>query len=136
MKLIINSERLIREVQHDFNVAFPFLKIEFFANGNGGHQSSSAKKRVPAGIKVHEASKVNHNGTLDLKDTMTVAELERKLKQEFGLAIQVFRKSGNIWLETTMTDNWTLRQQNEHGKEISTVPVKQSNISDLERGDQ
>ena len=136
MKLIINSDRFIREVQHDFNVAFPFLKIEFFANGNGGHQSSTAKKRVAAGIKVHEASKVNNNGILDLQDSMTVAELEKKLKQEFGLAIQVFRKSGNIWLETTMTDNWTLRQQNEHGKEISTVPVRQSNISDLERDDQ
>ena len=135
MKLIINSDRLIREVQHDFNVAFPFLKIEFFANGNGGVQSSSTKKRIASGVKVHEATRSILNGIVDLKDSMTVSELEKKLKQEFGLAIQVFRKSGNIWLETTMTDNWTLRQQNEHGKEISAVPVRQSNISDLERED-
>jgi hypothetical protein len=32
----------------------------------------------------------------------------------------VFRKSGNLWLETTMTDDWTLQQQNDHGYEIST----------------
>ena len=45
---------------------------------------------------------------------------EKIFKDQFSLAVQVFRRSGNLWLETTMTDNWTLRQQNEHGREIST----------------
>jgi hypothetical protein len=136
MKLEINSEKLIREIQHDFNDAFPFLKIEFFVNGNGGKHSSLAKKRIASGTKIIETGKNTLFGTVDLSDTMTVSDLEKKLKEHFGLAIQVFRKSGNIWLETTMTDNWTLRQQNEHGKEISTVQVRQSNISDLERAEE
>lgn len=136
MKLEINSEKLIREIQHDFNDAFPFLKIEFFVNGNGGKHSSSAKKRIASATKINETGKNTLFGTVDLSDTMTVSELEKKLKEHFGLSIQVFRKSGNIWLETTMTDNWTLKQQNEHGKEISTVQVRQSNISDLERAEE
>ena len=52
---------------------------------------------------------------------MKVEELERILKKDFGLRAQVFRKSGNLWLETTMTDGWTLAQQNYHGKELSTT---------------
>ena len=51
---------------------------------------------------------------------MKVNELEKIFKDRFNLAVQVFRKSGNLWLETTMTDNWTLQQQNNHGGEIST----------------
>jgi hypothetical protein len=36
-----------------------------------------------------------------------------------GLYVQVFRKSGKVWLETTATDNWSLYKQNEEGQELS-----------------
>jgi hypothetical protein len=40
------------------------------------------------------------------------------------MVVQVSRKSGTLWLETTMTDSWTLGQQNEHGRELSTPATK------------
>ena len=55
--------------------------------------------------------------------SMTVGQLEKAFRERFGLNMQVSRKSGPVWLETTVTDKWTLRQQNEHGRELS-VPVK------------
>jgi hypothetical protein len=42
----------------------------------------------------------------------------------FGVPVQILRKSGKIWLETTMTDHWTLLQQNQHGEEISAWTPK------------
>jgi hypothetical protein len=51
---------------------------------------------------------------------MTVSELESLLLQLFGLPVQVYRKSGNFWMETRMTRDWTLKQQNEHGKDIAS----------------
>ena len=51
---------------------------------------------------------------------MTVGELENIFKDQFGANVQVSRKSGSLWLETTLTDKWTLLQQNEQGKELST----------------
>jgi len=68
-------------------------------------------------------------GYLDIKDAMSVLELENALIDEFGLSAQVYRKSGNIWLETTMTDNWTLKQQNDHGREL-TIGIKTINEDD------
>lgn len=127
MKLEINSDRLIREVQTDFNQAFPFLKIEFFHRPAGGQQSSSSRKMIAATHKIQEAGKQSVDGAVELVDEMTVAQLEKFFREQLGLSIQVFRKSGNVWLETTMTDNWTLRQQNEHGKEISGVPFNTIN---------
>jgi hypothetical protein len=32
---------------------------------------------------------------------------------------QVYRKSGKIWLETTVTDSWTLEEQNKQGESLS-----------------
>lgn len=127
MKLEINSDRLIREVQTDFNKAFPFLKIEFFHRPAGGQQVSSTRKMIAATNKIQEAGKQSVDGAVELADEMTVSQLEKFFREQLGLSIQVFRKSGNVWLETTMTDNWTLRQQNEHGKEISGVPFNTIN---------
>jgi len=50
---------------------------------------------------------------------MTVQELEDVFRDELGLYIQVFRKSGRVWLETTATDTWSLVKQNAEGQELS-----------------
>lgn len=63
---------------------------------------------------------------------MKVGELEAALKDQFGLTVQVFRHSGNIWLETVLTDKWTLQQQNEHGKELCTKLVRQDSPEDFD----
>ncbi len=122
MKLEINADRLIKEIQQDFNQAFPYLKIEFFNKPHGFQQPSNGKRNIAPATKIESIGKDDLRGNVEVSEDMTVAELEQNLRKQFGLSIQVFRKSGNIWLETTMTDNWTLRQQNEHGREISGVP--------------
>ncbi|HSB94027.1 MAG TPA: hypothetical protein VLC28_12970, partial [Flavitalea sp.] len=69
--------------------------------------------------RIGDLIKKSIDTTIVIHDGMTVAELEGLFTDKFNLPVQVFRRSGNIWLETTMTDGWTLKQQNEHGKEIT-----------------
>ena len=52
---------------------------------------------------------------------MSVNELEQQFKSRFGLNIQVFRKHCKTWIETTVTDNWTLVKQNEEGRTLSEL---------------
>jgi hypothetical protein len=49
---------------------------------------------------------------------MKVSELEELFQEVFGLSVQIFRKSGENWLQTTTTDFWTLNQQNNKGKDM------------------
>ncbi|MDE3144966.1 MAG: hypothetical protein KGL19_12475, partial [Bacteroidota bacterium] len=64
--------------------------------------------------------------------TMTVSELEQKFNDIYGLSTQVFRKSGNIWLVTTVTDKWTLEEQNRQGEIITKqVAERKSKIDQL-----
>ena len=121
MKLRITSNRLIEEVQHEFNNAFPYLKLEFFQHKSKlKDQALFALNNVlPHHKRIGECQANDAEGLLEINEAMKVSELERKLKDQFGLNAQVFRHSGSLWLQTTMTDNWTLQKQNEHGMELS-----------------
>lgn len=59
---------------------------------------------------------------------MKVSELESVFTETFGLSVQVFRKLGNVWLQTTTTDNWTLAEQNQKASEKEGAP--EENIID------
>ena len=135
MYLEINGERLISDIQQDFGAVYPFLKIEFFRNGNIRRDRYPVNKLIPATQPVKTAWHYKQEkGQLTLSDGMTVTDFENALMDQFGLSAQVFRRSGNIWLETTITDYWTLKQQNEHGREITVghnrVGTQEPNITD------
>ena len=141
MKFNIARQRLIKEVQEEFNRTYPFLRIEFVkSNGltrpagpglplygkpartgqdpDNKDNLSTKEEGEDAGITAAAAKELLWN-EFGLSDTMKVSELEILMQYHFGLPTQVLRKSGNLWMETNMTQHWTLRQQNDHGKELS-----------------
>ena len=116
MKLEIKADELISDVQGRFNHCFPYLKLEFFK----GHTNLRLPARtLTADSRIGDITDGLADGDIQLTDTITVAELEDIFNERFGLHVHVLRKSGNIWLETTMTNTWTLQLQNDHGREIS-----------------
>ena len=121
MQLTINGERLVREVQQDFSRVYPYLKIEFFRM-NGLHKDKTLKQnqiRHDQQLWLAKSRDINKDDFV-IEDTMSVADLEKAFMNKFGLLTQVFRRSGNIWLETSITDGWSLKQQNDLGREITT----------------
>ncbi len=121
MHLYISPNRLISDIQKDFNNVFPFLKLEFFNNRSFSTSDFQAQQIIPHNRKVGDSQLTKTEGDIKIDEEMKVNELEKIFKEQFNLAVQVFRKSGTMWLETTMTDSWTLQQQNNHGMELSTV---------------
>lgn len=121
MQLNIAPNRLIKDIQKEFNEIFPFLKLEFFKTKSFSRSEFMAHQIIPSNRKIGEGQQEIIDGNIEVNENMKVKDLENIFKDRFRLAAQVFRKSGNLWLETTMTDNWTLQQQNDHGREISTV---------------
>ncbi|MBS1574979.1 MAG: hypothetical protein JST09_06705 [Bacteroidetes bacterium] len=117
MQLRITPAKLISEVQVEFNTVFPFLKLEFFQN------KPLQKDALPlANKRIGDYQLKIADGEIEITKEMKVNELERKFKDQFSLNVQVFRRSGRLWLQTTMTDGWTLEKQNEHGKELTPTP--------------
>lgn len=119
MTIFIHPKRLIGDIQQEFNQVYPFLKVELFRVPHGNQQGSPLQNRLPRHLTLQAIAPAIPTGEIALADAMSVVQLEGIFQQQFGLHVQVFRKSGNLWLETTMTDSWTLKQQNDHGQEMS-----------------
>ena len=120
MRLAIYGDRVMGDVQKEFASVYPFLKIEFFSQRGNKDAHYTIKRQFPHHLKLKEALTWKRmEGMLEISDTTTVADLENTFIADYGLPVELFRKSGNIWLGTTITDKWTLKQQNEHGREIT-----------------
>ena len=124
MKITINDHRKISAIQEEFNTVFPYLKIEFFSKPSkqGGSQGKRIMKH--ASKTLGECRTIHNKGQITISAKMTVVDLEQRFGDVYGLGVQVFRKSGKVWLETTVTDGWTLEEQNSQGESLSKVPVK------------
>ena len=118
------KSRTVGELQQDFNQVYPYLKVDVFKEINGSMSSGPLKQKLNKNIRLSAAGNMREGG-LEIYDAMTVGQLEKTFRERFGINAQVSRKSGPVWLETTVTDNWTLKQQNDHGRELS-VPVKRA----------
>jgi hypothetical protein len=134
MRLSISNEQTVNDVQENFNKYFPFLKLEFYQL-QAESPALTFKKHLTQSTPLRAAGLKQKAGILEIHKDMKVNELEKQFLNRFGLNVQVCRKSGTIWLETTMTDNWTLQKQNEHGQEVSMTARVSHNIIDREDRD-
>lgn len=119
MKIAINDHRKIFAIQEEFNTTFPYLKLEFFSKPHKPGGASPKTLIKNNSITLGECRTVHHKGDITIIPEMTVFDLEQNLSDVYGLGVQVFRKSGKTWLETTVTDNWTLAEQNKQGEDLS-----------------
>ena len=122
MKLQINKSTTIAEVQTEFSKLFPFLKIEFFTRPREADGSLWSKHMVFNHNKtMDEVGQLKaDNNTIEISPSMTVNAFEQNLQKDFGLSVQVFRKSMGSWIATTESDSWTFAVQNEKGEEAAT----------------
>ena len=117
MEILIDKSKTISSIQKEFQKRFPFLKIEFYRTQHSEGEGSHVENTLSPELTIGEAQKKKAGGALTIHGLMTVAELESAFAEAFGLAVQVFRKSGTVWLQTTVTDNWTLAEQNQKAME-------------------
>jgi len=118
MTIKIYANKTIKEIQTEFSSVFPYLKLEFFSKPHTTGKGTKKEYMKSSALSLREVSKKETIGSLSFDDTTIVSDLERNFREGFGLNVQVFRKSGSLWLETTATDTWTLGYQNSQGQEL------------------
>jgi hypothetical protein len=125
----ISDNKRLLDVKREFSEKFPFLKIEFYRRQHEVHQGSPERHHIPAETTIGEARLVHEEGELSINGHLKVSTLEQNFFEKFGLNVQVFRKSGNLWLQTTATDDWTLAEQNERGKMETDFYVERQGLT-------
>ncbi len=119
MDITINDTRSVAEIQEEFTQSFPYLRLEFFSRPHKTGKPSPRSQMLQNTRTLGEIRTNHLEGEIQITPSMTVSVLEQEFMKHYGLAVQVFRKSGRVWLETTVTDGWTLAEQNAQGEALS-----------------
>jgi hypothetical protein len=132
MILKIQNDTPISEISMKFQRRFPYLKLEFFGPSSMPQEKfSKANILTDGSLAVSTIRSFKQSGIININEQQSVTELEHEFSSIFGLNVQVFRKSGNAWLETTNTDEWSLAVQSSKGKEKDTAFKEESLPDDI-----
>lgn len=126
MKTVINDQITIGNIQEVFRKQFPYLRLEFFVFKEGEKRIFSKKNLLTdSGKTIGSIRNTHKKGLISFNGKQKVSTLEKGFLEGFGLYVQVFRKSGNQWLETSTSDNTTLSEQNRLGLETTLSKGKE-----------
>lgn len=114
--MTISDQIKLKDIQSAFSTLFPYLKLVFYSGHHAVETGSPKTTELDEEKTIGEVRSV-HTDSADLviSGDMYVSELEQLFDKKYGLNVQVFRKSGKLWMQTTATDNWTLAEQNRKG---------------------
>ncbi|HVS94854.1 MAG TPA: hypothetical protein VHE54_00160 [Puia sp.] len=109
------SRPFLREIETEFNSIYPYLRIEFPKSAGVADPVVDGSEAKALRLKARDLLQ----SEVRVADGMTVKELEAAFVELFAVPVQIFRKSARLWIETKMTRDWTLRQQNDRGRELA-----------------
>lgn len=116
----IQKTSTVQHIFDQFNHLFPYLKLEFFSKGHEDHKGNKSEDIINHQTLLTSINPELSEKEFTIDEEMTVSDFEQMMKDNFNLNVQVFRKSNDLWLQTTATDHWTLLKQNGKGQR-STV---------------
>jgi hypothetical protein len=117
MVIQINPTKKISEFQNEFIAFFPFLKIEFFMKSHEvGASSSSNDMYFNRTMTMGDIGNVQADSAFEFTPQMRIDVFEQGLWKQYGLAVQVFCKSMDTYVETTSSDSLTLEAENKNGE--------------------
>ncbi len=118
--MIITDSKKINEIKREFSQKFPYLKLEFYAKHHNVGEGSKANLLIDGEKTIGEVRSSHNEGDLSIDKHLKTSTFERMFFEKYRVNVQVFRKSGTIWLQTIKTDDWTLAEQNSRGEKSVT----------------
>jgi hypothetical protein len=112
MELIIDDKRSFQYAQYEFGKRYPYLKIDFL--------------RPPVGDTIPSLGQQRARGIIHVECQQTVKQVIKGFEDIFGMSMMIRRRSGNVWIETSLTADWTLERQNHEGELFSRISSKAS----------
>lgn len=134
MKLHIKKDGRLSDIQEEFNHYFPYLRLEFYRLPHIKKKLSPKNEKIDRFTPVILLVKLEEDKIIEFSEKITVGQFEALMNYEAGLFVQISRQSGRVWIETSYTDDWTLKEQNEQGKIMGSIhevsSEKQANWED------
>lgn len=113
--MLVHRNLTIQDIKEEFTKNFPGLKLEMYKVAHKEGQGSLKSAELPHDLKLADINAKLQEEDYIFDPSMAVADFEADFEEKFGLFVQVFRRSNNLWLQTSTTDDWTLEKQNLKG---------------------
>jgi hypothetical protein len=113
MKIV--AHKSLKEIQEEFHIMFPGLKIEFYQKPHSQDNGSPKEEQIDSVFTIGEIATLEIDREIVITPNMKVSAVEQLFADHYGLYPQIFRRSANLWLQTSKTDDWTLEVQNRKG---------------------
>jgi len=123
MELHIQNGTTIKDLQKQFNGLYPFLQLDFYKAAAADSRYVKKAEKLSPELEIKPITFAHEPVSVSLEQKITVAELVKSF-QDLGLLAQVCRKSGNHWVETSLTGDWTLERQNTEAMLINISEYK------------
>ena len=123
-EISINDECTVKEIQYEFSKNYQYLKIEFYRKATEENSPFGFADAIPGTMSLQFIRSNHRAGKIVIEPHRKVSHLKQILNDEFGLNSMIFRKAGSLWIETSLTNDWTLEKQNRAAFEISRLPVR------------
>ncbi len=134
MIIEINPNKKLKDINSAFTKVYPFLKLEFFSKSHKWQESSSVLQLLQQDQTVSE---VTHSllcsGFIELHYWQKTGVIEMMFLHQFNLSVQVYRKNGDNWIQTSGSDELTLEEQNEAGLKDSEIHGGFARTADMEK---
>jgi hypothetical protein len=119
MTLHMNESSTIKDIQTDFSTEYPFLKMDFLKIIRDRLGWITGTEKMLPGEKMLPYYRNTVKMKLSIDGDKTVNGLISDIEESLNMKVRVLRRSGNVWIETSLTMDWTLEQQNSEGKFLS-----------------
>ncbi len=117
--LHMKNETTCRNLQEEFWLTYPYLKIEFQKYQLTFEGDIIRTEKLLPEEKMIRYSRKSQPTTINIGADRTVLQVIRDFENQLYLKFLIQRRSGNSWIETTLTTDWTLEQQNREGRLLS-----------------
>lgn len=110
---IDNDFMTLRDIKEQFNNKFPNLKIEFFEQTHEVGEGSPKQAIYDDAFRLKDIRKEGSMEPISIHGNTKTSTLEKHFEEEYGVSVQVYKKRGKTWIQSTSTDDWTLSEQEE-----------------------
>lgn len=112
--MYIDNETSIKNIQQAFNDLYPLLWIDFYYKRKNRTVFHSELK-ISADKRLKEFMMLKQKSLIDVNGERTVNDLKRELESLLNVEVHILRKAGNVWIGTSLTQDWTLNHQSQAG---------------------
>ena len=119
MILEIDEITTIGELQRHFSASFPFLKLAVCKNVSMINDANKCIEIKDSDTLINTLRTKHREVFLEIHYWQKTGTIEKLFLHKAALHVQLLRKQGEHWIETSGTDELTLEEQNDIGRKAT-----------------